>query len=582
MLTLKISTEEKGRDDPRDLVIVGYLFNGSERCCQIVKKRKGPYAGKYFQCDNPLAREPNPHSIRFCSSHKVETDRNKCKNYDDCKSYAAVALKTGNVIEELFYSIEKETCVGYDHCVQCILTEVNSRSVENWDETGKRTREITDITPLSQEELLQYEKNLASTEETPSTLFISMQMYNTAKQKTVIKNILANGDVEDVEDVEDTPVQIPENANNNANDSNDEEEDEEDSEDSTERQQRDEKEHRRKKNTTENERKWQRAKQLPDNVRCKWVLKNGPRLGFRCHRKRAGAHKTGGDEYCDKCLTKHTVKVELYKDQNKISPTLTKMKQEIEETKPPNIGTIYTRKEFNIHDYALVYQKKSGMKTINRNSSPEIKALSYHWKFIIEVLTSDQELAVEMAAVLIMACDDRIKRCKEKKFWIRKSNRSCWLASDRDEVLCKLKEFKDEFIVKCLDFVVLIPMKKAREIEELSKGLKLSLSRKFEKDVMELFMQNIIDKNFVFQENPIGQKFIDDVLEFTIDRKSYHGITTTLLFKAREKWILDNPQSKLESYTLIQFGRMVTHFKLWEIDIDRSKIRRHLGIKFKL
>ena len=331
-MRLQISTVEKGREDPVDIVVSEYLFNGNKRCCQTVRKRKGEHKGKYFQCDKPLAREANPESVRFCSSHKVETDKNRCKNYADCKCYAAVAEKTGNIVEESFYSIEKETCVGYDYCVQCILTEVNSKSVENWDETGKRTREITDITPLSQEDLSQYKKNLASTTENPAALFVSMRMYNTAKQKTVVKNILENGDVEDAED---TRVQIPENANNNSNDE-DEEDYEIDSEDSTERDHRDEKEHRRKKNAEENERKWQRAKQLPDNIRCKWVLKNGPRVGFRCHRKRAGAHKTGGDEYCGKCLTKVTVKVELYKDQNRISPTLAKMKQEIQESNPPN------------------------------------------------------------------------------------------------------------------------------------------------------------------------------------------------------------------------------------------------------
>ncbi len=600
MLTLKISTEEKGRDDPRDLVIVGYLFNGNERCCQIVKKRKGPYAGKYFQCDNPLAREPNPHSIRFCSSHKVETDRSKCKNYDDCKSYAAVAEKTGNVIEELFYSIEKETCVGYDHCVECILTYVNPRSVENWDATGKRTREMTEYRVLSEAELLQYEKEVKSLEnadkirqENPQESFISMKVYNIEKKRTVVKYISGTGEVRDEEENFDDVSNANDVSNTNANDvsntnandaddsGNDASDTEEDSEDSAERDIKQEREYRRKKNEEDNERKWQRAKQYPDNVRCKWVMTNGPRMGFRCHRKRAGAIKTGGDEYCNKCLKKLTVKVELYKDHNKISPTLTKIKQEIKDTKFSSVGTIYTRQEFNIEDYSLVYQKKFAPKLIHKSSSDEIKAISYHWKFIIEVLSSYKELAVEMAALLIMACDNRIKRCKEKNFWFRKNKLSSWSKSDIKEVLCKLKEFKDEFIIKTLDFITSIQIKKGNEIEKLCMEVKPAFQRQIRKDVLELFLQNIIDKDFSPTENPIGQRFIDDVLEFTDDKKSFHGITTSVLYDAREKWIAENRKHEIIPYSLIQFGRILTKHKLWETENGRSNIKKHLGIKLK-
>ena len=238
---------------------------------------------------------------------------------------------------------------------------------------------------------------------------------------------------------------------------------------------------------------------------------------------------------------------------------------------------LFSRTEFSIHDYYEVYERKKGRKLFRDASSQVLKNLSYHWKFIIEVITASREFPFQMAAILKLASADRAKILGDKTFWVREGSRYGWISSDKEEMICKVKRFNEEFILKCLQFINTLDND---GLDEVKNSLKDAFTVKIDTETIKIFLQNIIDKAAIIKENPIGDRFIQDRLEFTEDKK-YYGITTSVLFKEREKWMKANPTYPISSYSLIQFGRIVTIFKTWETEQSRSNIKHHLGIKFK-
>ncbi len=326
--------------------------------------------------------------------------------------------------------------------------------------------------------------------------------------------------------------------------------------------------------------KAEKIRQKKEGRKCQWKIKSGIRIGMLCGNPVAGGDLKGGEDFCRECLNKTTLKVKL--SDNNISPTLTRLKTEVEKS-PKTYGDLFSRIEFTLEDYYEVYQRKTGQKLIRNHSCPILKNLSYHWKFIIEVITSNKEFLFQMAAILKMASEGRIKILKDKSFWLRESNDFGWMKSDKEECISKVKIFKDAFILTCLNTLHSLPLSEHDnmiEITEICDKIKSSFEVKISKEVIDNFLHNIVDKETVLEEHPIGERFMRERLEFTKDNK-FHGITTNILAEQREKWIKENPGCNLQSYNSIQLGKLLSQNKLWETDIGRSRIKRHLGIKLK-
>ncbi len=324
--------------------------------------------------------------------------------------------------------------------------------------------------------------------------------------------------------------------------------------------------------------KEEKNRQIKEGKKCQWKIVSGIRIGMLCGNPIDGGDAVGADRYCKECLNKTTLKVKLAAQT--VSPTLTRLKDEVE--KNPNVhGDLFSRIEFSLADYYEVYMRKTGTKLIRDKSSPALKNLSYHWKFIIEVVTANKEFSFQMAAILKMAIQNRIKVLKDKKFWLLENNR--WMISNREECILKVKRFKEEFLLKCLDILTSLNLSEddsTIEVLDISNKIKTSFETKISKEVIEILLQNIIDKTSTLTEHPLGERFIAERLIFTNDKR-YYGITTSILYEAREKWIKENPTCEIQPYNLLQLGRLICTCKLWESEIGAARIRRHLGIKLK-
>ncbi len=568
MFTLQISTKEKGVDSPDDIVIKEFLMNGKKRCTQIIRRRKGDYMGKYFQCDKVLARCPTPNSDGFCSCHQIEADRNKCKNFIDCKSYTAVAEKYPAVVEEKFYSVEKQACIGYDYCGKCIVEDYNERSVEQWNENGERivdypTHDSTEVTTPEVEPVVVVvvlEAEFVSAVRTVATENI----------QEILEGKYAGCKATPMSTLEEEMAKVDMAARDAAEGKypvEDDEEDEEDDDDSEDEVDKDE--------TGPAINVAKRPRKSTKN--CTWKMLHGVNKGECCPNKVAP-----GEEFCTPCLKKKSV-VALDK---KVSPTLGKMEQRLEKEKKQgkfDKGDIFSRREFLLQDCIPVYKLKLGKKFFPQSTLPILTKLSDHWKFIIEVITIKRGFEKELAAILMYHSDGRIKKDDNDIIWLRDEKNNPWVKANNKKIIFELDEYKKCLITKCIDMLTsLCEGKKHEEINYITQKLREALTLKVPSKTVDIFLDKLPEKSSYTEKNLLGQSFIDEVLELTNDDKFY-GVTTTKLFEAREKWLKDNDYDHLLSYNnnIRLFGKIVKEHRVWEID-SSSNTTRHLGVKIKV
>jgi hypothetical protein len=210
-----------------------------------------------------------------------------------------------------------------------------------------------------------------------------------------------------------------------------------------------------------------------------------------------------------------------------------------------------------------------------------LKEISAHWKFIIEVITCKKELLHQCAKILLYFSKDSIK-CKGKEIFFKKY---VWNTISQDKLMSELVEIKIVAVTECVKILNNLRNacgEKGNVVDMISNKLKQSLSFKISKNFINTLLL-LVKRDPNLEENLIGDKFINDVIEFTNDKKSY-GVTTSILHEAREKWIKNNPEYiNINSYPIDHinnFGKMVQKYKIWETS-SVKRITVHLGIKLK-
>ncbi len=308
--------------------------------------------------------------------------------------------------------------------------------------------------------------------------------------------------------------------------------------------------------------------------RCKGAIRRGKREE-RCKNP---ILKDAESDFCKKC-SKNEKKVWKKKES---SPTRQMIKECMEnEIILPNI---FAREAFLWQDYKRVYKRKIGEKLFKSSSVDLLKNVPVHWKYILEVITAKRELGDELAAVLILVSDGRIKRSADNCLYMRRSRDSYWIKTDEIEVSEKIMEFRKEILDEADDILddVLTESKNEKEEKEIQviiKAVKKAYNFKVKKDTINIFLKEIPQKRGIIFENPIGQRFIDDIIQFTNDEKFY-GVTTKKIWEAREKWIKDNSKYNLPScQTITVFGRIINQNRTWKTETGPHGLLKHLGIR---
>ncbi len=264
-----------------------------------------------------------------------------------------------------------------------------------------------------------------------------------------------------------------------------------------------------------------------------------------------------------------------------VSPTLSRMRKEIQLNKSSISNDLLSRKEFLLQDYYNVYERKIGDKLITDSSIPVLKKLSDHLKCILEVITSNKEFPFQMAVILKLACENKIEK-RGDEFWINENRNRVKIGEK--EMLIKIKEYREVFFTKCLQIITGLQNDSGddnREIVKICNKIKLAFEKKIEPEVIELFLNSIKNTEPIVYENPLGTRFLYESIEFTNDRKFY-GVTTPRFMAVREKWITNNPGCSIQSFKAVSvFGKFLKSHKLWDTQLGRCGVTQHLGIKFK-
>ncbi len=121
------------------------------------------------------------------------------------------------------------------------------------------------------------------------------------------------------------------------------------------------------------------------------------------------------------------------------------------------------------------------------------------------------------------------------------------------------------------------------QIYDIIKLLKSGMKRYIKIDFVKLFIEKISSQKENKYENPIGQKFIDENIEFMNDDK-YYGINDQELLNLRENWSVKNPSDNLRSYKndkLNMFKNFIDIYKTWK-SLKENNIIKYIGIRRKI
>ena len=332
---------------------------------------------------------------------------------------------------------------------------------------------------------------------------------------------------------------------------------------------------------------------------CEWIFARGSSKGSQCPNKVVDETideiGKGEDRFCKNCIVKATVVLLLAKElkegkkekiaEIKISPTIPKMIEDMQESIPLFLLPLKNKKEFSLTDLFTLYYSRKENKTFNDTIHPDLKVLSPHWKYIIEVITSKEHIQ-NIPGVLLWGSDGKMKRMRDQTLWIKKE---IWIETDKDSLIAEMTSLKTEIINRCLYALHEVKNNKDENVRllnenilNISNKLKNAKSSKLTASIIKSFIGILLDENFSPEENPIGWDFIHDMIEFTDNETE--GITTTELYEAREEWLKNNPDPKLRSYSineLSSFGRMVKKYKTWEIIRGKGHVTLHAGIKIR-
>ena len=214
--------------------------------------------------------------------------------------------------------------------------------------------------------------------------------------------------------------------------------------------------------------------------------------------------------------------------------------------------------------------------------------LPLHIKAIIEIVTSSEKIDEQML-LLEWCIGDRFKY-KNGEFFENKNNIDIPINRELFTVnIIKAKHIICGVLINLMNSIKDNNIKVETDINlylqicDIINKLKTAMKVFVKRELIEIFIEKISDKVEINYENPIGQKFIDDTLEFVKDDKFY-GINDQELLQLSEQWLLKNPSYNLRSYKsdiLNIFKNFVDIYKTWN-SIKEDGVIKYLGIRRKM